>query len=465
MVEKRSRMNRFLKRHTQIMKGIAIILLLVHHGLDPIPRENMGIWGGIVQNSISLSKLCVAIFAILSGYGMYLSFSEKKREGTEKSAWRFVFLHILKFYAVFWLAALLSIGIVAVVKGNFGEIYGEHPLYYLLLDGMGLSYLTGSPKFVNSWWYVTAVLIYYSLFPFLFRIVQKLKRGNYILMIILGIAVFCFPGMNSIIVYGCVFVHGMILAEREMINRFLNWFEKDRLQVCLKLEWCLLLFLVLCIFRQKFLRGTRTEYYLDWLIAFVLILFVSEAACHLKFIRKGILELTGSYSLEIYLIHAVFIRYFGSYVYLTNHCIGVLLRLFAASFAAAVLLKWLEKRLGIHKIPAWCRKSGGKGQKIAAGVLSGAVLALILPVFIADMGIGKLTFYEKEISMENGAWHVPLYMETPLFWDIANKKYSSQKGDMVSFVDGVLYSHYKGQTEVTVSLPFGKKASCLVTVE
>lgn len=458
-------MRKFSIRQTQILKGIAIGLLLVHHGLDPIPKENMGVWAGIVENSISLSKLCVAIFAVLSGYGMYLSFHGKQRAETGMSVWRFVFSHILKLYAVFWMTALLSIGIVTVIKGNFGEIYEGYPLYYALLDVMGLSYLTVSPKFVNSWWYVTATLIYYCLFPLLFPMVQRLKRGNYLLLAVTAAGVFGFPGMNSILIYGCSFLYGMIFAERDIINRLLNCLDKNRMQSCLKLVGCFLIMIGLCAFRQKVLAETKTAYYLDWLLALVLILLVSELTSRRLPARAGILELTGRYSFEIYLIHAVFIRHMGKYVYLSNHCWAVLLRLFAASFGAALLLRWMERRFHFGGIPSWCQERKKRGPGLAAGLLAGIVLLLMLPEFIANMGIGKLTFYKEEISMENGTWHVPLYVETPLFWELANKRYSSEKWDMVSFVDGVLYAHYPGQTEVTVSLPLGKSVSCVVTVE
>lgn len=461
-------MKSFSKRQTQIMKGIAIVLLLVHHGLDPIPKENMGAFSGIVENSISLSKLCVAIFAILSGYGMYLSFQGKRKERGRISIWRFTFSHILKLYAVFWLAALLSIGTVALVKGNFGEIYKGYPLYYVLLDIMGLSYLTGSPKFVNSWWYVTAALIYYLLFPLAYQIVRRLKQRNYILVVLLAAVTFLYHGMNSISVYGCCFVYGMILAERNLLNRFLNSFHRNRNQIWLKEAGCLLAFILLCVFRQKVLGGTRTEYYLDWLITIVLMLLVGEVseAPHKKKLKgPGLLEVIGRYSFEIYLIHAMFIKYFGEYVYLSEHCLAVWLRLFIASFAAAVLVKWLERVLGFPRIVAWCQRTRGKRVGYTAGMLSGVVVILLIPIMIANMGIGKLTFYKEEITMESGTWNVPLYLETPVFWELANKKYSSQEWDMVSFVDGVLYSHYEGQTKVTVSLPSGKSASCMVTVE
>lgn len=457
-------MNTFSKRQTQIMKGIAILLLLICHSWPPVEQYQNGIWAKIVPVSISLSSLCRAIFAVLSGYGMYCSFVQRKRRDPEGNIRRFILSHILKIYTVFWLSAVIGIAVSTLIKGNFGEIYEGHPIYYALLDVMALSYLTGTPKFVNSWWYVTATLIYYILFPAFLWVIQRGKRANYCVLAALAAGIFIFNGLNPIPIYGCAFAIGMILAERDTLNHILNLFEKNRIQVCLKEAGLLLLTLLLCCLRQRFLAGTGREYYMDWLISTVLMLLVSEAVCHIKWKGPGILELTGRYSFEIYLLHAVILGQFGKYICNTSNCLIVLIKLLAASFLAALLIRFLENRIRMEKLSEWCRKAARKTVCTTAGLLAGIVLALALPVTAANMGFGDLTFLKKEIIVENGDWCVPLYLETPFLWDLAGKSYRSKDNEIVSFVDGVLYSHHAGQTEVTVSLPFGKSASCTVTV-
>lgn len=343
-------MKSFSKRQTNILKGIAVLLLLVHHSLPPIPEEVLGGLEGVVAQGISLSKICVAIFAVLSGYGMYLSYEKKEKDGTEKSIWRFSFIHIMKIYAVFWLAAGISIGCVCLLKGNFGEIYGEHPVRALFLDGMALSYLTGTPKFVNSWWYVTATLIYYALFPFCFRLIQRLKEKNYILMAILIEAVFLPGKVNSIVVYGTFFLYGMIFAERDVINFFLKNTPVGGVKKWLRAAEYAVTIVILCVLRQKVLAEIRTEYYFDWLLALVLILLVCQLRRNFHSERIGVLELIGSYSFEMYLIHGVFLKYFGKFIYRSLSCQAVLARLFVVTLAAAVLLKWVEGKLGIPGI-------------------------------------------------------------------------------------------------------------------
>ncbi len=352
-------MKSFTVRQTNILKGIAVLMLLVHHSLPPIPGEVLGAFEGVVQQSISLSKICVAIYAVLSGYGMYLSYVKREREGREKSIWRFSLVHIWKIYAVFWLAAGISIGSVVLLKGNFREIYGENPVRAFFLDGMALSYLTGTPKFVNSWWYVTATLLYYALFPFCFRIVQRLKEKNYILMAVLMEAVFLPQKVNSAAVYGTFFVFGMIFAERDVIERLLKSSQKGKAKKWLRVSGYCLGIGILCVLRQTVLAEIRTEYYFDWLPALLLILLVSELGSCFNPVKTGVLERIGSYSFEMYLLHGVFLKYFGKFIYQSLSCWAVLARLFAVTYAAAVFLKWLEGILGILKITK--RFPAGKG--------------------------------------------------------------------------------------------------------
>ena len=60
-------------RDTNIIKGIALILLLIHHlfYIDNGLYDDITIAGrGIVQTIGLWSKICVAIFVFLSGYGL-----------------------------------------------------------------------------------------------------------------------------------------------------------------------------------------------------------------------------------------------------------------------------------------------------------------------------------------------------------------------------------------------------------
>ena len=72
----------FTKKDTQMLKGIAIICMLIHHlFLDPSRYKGYSVdfWPltETITTHIALAmKLCVAIFVMLSAYGMTLSYKK-----------------------------------------------------------------------------------------------------------------------------------------------------------------------------------------------------------------------------------------------------------------------------------------------------------------------------------------------------------------------------------------------------
>ena len=58
---------------TNASKGVALMLILWHHLFFRLPDE----YGFIVYSTALLAKVCVAIFVVLSGYGLSESVKNK----------------------------------------------------------------------------------------------------------------------------------------------------------------------------------------------------------------------------------------------------------------------------------------------------------------------------------------------------------------------------------------------------
>lgn len=76
---------------TLLIKGVAIILMVCNH-LFPIPEwiypENQFISIAVGSKTLAayiggFSKICVAIFAFLSGYAMYFTYTRRGMGGTD----------------------------------------------------------------------------------------------------------------------------------------------------------------------------------------------------------------------------------------------------------------------------------------------------------------------------------------------------------------------------------------------
>lgn len=79
-------MRRFTKSDTSVMKGVAIILMLIHHLFysDELIRKCTLILpyeDKLLLLFSSLSKVCVAIFVLISGYGLYKSYLSEIESG------------------------------------------------------------------------------------------------------------------------------------------------------------------------------------------------------------------------------------------------------------------------------------------------------------------------------------------------------------------------------------------------
>lgn len=96
--------NTFSREDTVMVKGIAILLLLIHHMGGTNPGMPLNLQGLDVSIAIEhLGKVCVALFTVLSGYGL--------TEGSKKHDNKFLYVcrHIKKIMFGFWSAYILTL--------------------------------------------------------------------------------------------------------------------------------------------------------------------------------------------------------------------------------------------------------------------------------------------------------------------------------------------------------------------
>ena len=117
------------------------------------------------------------------------------------------------------------------------------------------------------------------------------------------------PGLGAIPVYGFFFVYGMILAERDVFNRFLTWGQQSFLNGCLGCALPAMTVAGVVALRQTLLYGTRYEYHFDFLIVVPLCLLIGFFVRWKQFQIPGLLELTGLLSFPMYIFHGCLIRY------------------------------------------------------------------------------------------------------------------------------------------------------------
>lgn len=119
----KERLITFSKNDSLAVKGIAIIMMIFHHCFIEIPvLDQYGVsFGSLSREKVVWLclwlKICVSLFAFVSGYGLYTSY--KKKNGS-KVEW--VIRRLIKTLSGFWIVFILA-GIVCQEKITGGRRY------------------------------------------------------------------------------------------------------------------------------------------------------------------------------------------------------------------------------------------------------------------------------------------------------------------------------------------------------
>jgi len=314
---------------TNINKGFALILLLWHHLFYEYPE-----YGFLVYKSALLAKVCVAIFVLLSGYGLSESFKKKPM-----GIWRFYFTRLKKLYITYWIIALIFIPIgVFYFDRTLEKIYGNYEHIKLLIQMLGLHmYLPVGYGYNPTWWFMSLIIGLYLLFPFLYKIIVKF--GIIILFILLLLIVLPInaPILSFLKVWLLPFAIGIYLSQKNGFEILINYFNKLG---NLKFFVGLTLILLISIERSYGpIAGTK----IDWLFAFVIIVFISSLALNSKLLST-VLRFLGKHSYNIFLFHTfIYHYYWKEFIYSFQFPILIFIVLINISLIISILIDKIKQ--------------------------------------------------------------------------------------------------------------------------
>lgn len=141
--------NGMTRKQSAILQGVAIWMMLYHH-LYSEAAEYASLLPFLQADTVRriawFCKICVGIFAFVSGYGMYYGMKRQPREtffGRMKAEYRCVLPRILKLYGRLWLVLLIFMAcFFGILRRPFdaGQVWGN---------------LTAlEPTYNRAWWYV-----------------------------------------------------------------------------------------------------------------------------------------------------------------------------------------------------------------------------------------------------------------------------------------------------------------------
>lgn len=333
-----------------MIKGAAILMMMWHHCFLKGRYEKYAIsfWPlseSQVVHVASFFKICVSLFAFVSGYGLYLAYQRKKETGEKTDRW--LARRLIKLLSNYWFVVVLSWIVCTAINRYPYQVYGfERSIYAgvwnMASDFFGLSNLTGAPQLNGSWWYISAAIAFIFLLPLIDAAFDKLGC-----LCTVGV-VLLFPRMCNGYLGGIhfldflpIFCYGMIFAKYDIFDKWQKGWQRKR-NVAAK--FTLLLLILGVAYKLYYHLDTKKWWDVQLnLLPLVAILFFYTAA-RLIPILKSVLAFLGNHATNIWLIHT-FIRYtYGeAFIYGLGHFVVIISVLFLISLCLSIAVETLKK--------------------------------------------------------------------------------------------------------------------------
>lgn len=348
------------REESQALKGIAIFLMVFHHCFRStkkfakyapvfLPFFTEARVVGLAQ----WAKICVSIFAFVSGYGLWYSYRKLETKEKWKSIAKWEKNHLISTLSGYWFVAVIAYFLMAYAgKINFSK-WGSSPLKRaakVFLDCVGVSGLLGTKTLRGAWWYMGAAIVFILLVPVLAFLIRK-AGGMVTTLLIVAIPRVTgmgFPGGTAAYSFLLIFVFGMLACEKSFFEKFHSWQIGKNSRISDGVKFVLLLFLV--VFGVWSYNKVPLKVYWEYhyaMVPFVLILFLEEYVFRISWIRK-LFGFLGKYSLYIWLIHTFVRDYLGKYVWAVGYFWLVPIIILLLSLVMGMILDELRKYCGYN---------------------------------------------------------------------------------------------------------------------
>lgn len=348
----------FDKNASRALKGIAILLMMLHHNFRSVElfgQYSVSFFPFREQQVVNLAlscKICVSLFAFISGYGLFLSYQNSKINASSWTAKRYI-----RTFSGYWFVWIASSIISQIIDGRATRILCSgnmsQSIAYTFIDFLGLHNLFNTPSVNGTWWYMSAAAVFILLTPVLYKYRNNLWLILFMpcvcIRIIHSSGTSAFTGGNSVYAFLSPFILGAIFAN---YHYFEKWSSIGSSRISTKIYKCIAEIYVL-ILLYKMYHGLPQPVFWEFhfgIYPTVFILFCVEFIIPIAFIKK-ILEFLGKHSMNVFLVHT-FIRgyYLADFTYSWKHFIIICLVLLIISIAISVVIEKAKTVLHYDKL-------------------------------------------------------------------------------------------------------------------
>lgn len=282
------KIDRISKHRTELM-GIGILGVMLGHYLEW--SQACGLWTYMLKPFIGL--VFTEGFLILSGFGLYYSFSKKSDK------YSFYKKRFDRLVIPFWLLSVPYVIWLLFKEQSVGKVL----LHISALD----FWINGN----TGMWYISVSILLYILFPFLYMALFKSKRGRGLSFLLLLFLLYLIPFVLWLFTpnyYDATYL-GYTQIPMFLWGIGLGYMAYNG--IALKREWICLVVLLVVVFLFK-TQGRILSQFGNGFQRLLCILIL-PAVLDLHFVSKAfstILTWFGSLSLELYVLHLTLHRIF-----------------------------------------------------------------------------------------------------------------------------------------------------------
>lgn len=311
------------KDNSKILQGIAILMMVYHHifidgnlwyineGTSLINIFNFINIGSASTAQMNLAwfcKICVAIFAFTSGYGIFIQLENKTKEKIDlKTMYKYCFKRFLSFFKAYEICFLFfNICQMAMI----GFDYFDYSLPTFLINLLGLR-----ADYNGILWYVPVYYCMIFISPLVYIFLKKVDFKKFVmvligLLLVSSLIAFIFfdiidflKGISTFIqqyqtIYIFIFMEGMFCGRYQLIETIYNK---------LNLFTGILLLAITYVGRTLLIRAPSDSLF-DLVFTLPFIISVIKILSYTKYLRK-FFGFIGKYSAYIWYSHAYFYSY------------------------------------------------------------------------------------------------------------------------------------------------------------
>lgn len=345
--------NRILtKENSKILQGIAILMMVYHHifvdGNTWFINEGTSLLN--IFNFINIGKaetaqltfawfckICVAIFAFTSGFGIFCQLEKKCNEKIGfKEMYKYCFKRFISFYKVY-VFCFLFFNICEMATGNLSGF--DFSLKTFIINLLGLS-----ADYNGTLWYVPLYYCMVFVSPLVFIFLKKVDFKKFILILMCIFA----------LLLSIAFMSNNFISFIKEISKFIQHYQTIYMLIFMEGMFCgrycwiefiysklnlltsIILLLVVFIARSLLIRAPSDSLF-DLVFILPFVVSILKIISFTKYINR-VLVLLGNYSAYIWYSHAYFYSYlFYGVVMKSDMSLLVYLQVLAYSLACGII--------------------------------------------------------------------------------------------------------------------------------